>query len=388
MIDLDLTGRKAIVTGASLGIGAATVRLLADHGATRRVLRPRPRRRRRPGGLTQRHDIRGYVADMSDADSTNRRSGNGQPHDIGDADILVNNVGASPSRNFLYMDDADWEQLFQLNMMSAVRCTRHVLPRMRAQQWGRVVMISTVGALYPSAASHRLRSDQVGDDLHRQGARRASTAEMACSSTQSCQASSTPPCGIGPPAELADSTGKSQQEIMANNSKGVPGGPVWHPRRGRQRRRLPVAPTLPPTSTARPSALTAGPRVTSRPTRSRDVALDRWLGGGDTVMFGLALGHIVGLAEHAWCRRGPCPPTHGDRRAVQRQRRRRLELMSSHKLSFAVMRPNPVKDRLAAGETLYGTMVFEFLSAGLPQISAGRGRRLRLLRHGAQRLLL
>jgi hypothetical protein len=32
------------------------------------------------------------------------------------------------------------------------------------------------------------------------------------------------------------------------------------------------------------------------------------LGGGDTVMFGLALGHIVGLAEHAWCRRGPCRP--------------------------------------------------------------------------------
>lgn len=37
------------------------------------------------------------------------------------------------------------------------------------------------------------------------------------------------------------------------------------------------------------------------------------------------------------------------------------------------MRPNPVKDRLAAGETLYGTMIFEFLSAGLPQILQGAG---------------
>ena len=149
MIDLDLTGRKAIVTGASLGIGAATVRLLADHGASVAFC---ARGQDAVDDLASHSDtIRGYVADMSDADSTNRFLQRATD-DLGDADILVNNVGASPSRNFLYMDDADWEQLFQLNMMSAVRCTRHVLPHMRAQHWGRVVMISTVGALYPSAA--------------------------------------------------------------------------------------------------------------------------------------------------------------------------------------------------------------------------------------------
>ena len=116
MIDLDLTGRNAIVTGASMGIGAATVRLLTDHGATVAFC---ARGQDAVDELAAYGDTtRGYVADMSDADSTNAFLERATA-DMGDVDILVNNVGASPSRNFLYMDDADWEQLFQLNMMSA-----------------------------------------------------------------------------------------------------------------------------------------------------------------------------------------------------------------------------------------------------------------------------
>ncbi|HET7718964.1 MAG TPA: SDR family oxidoreductase, partial [Acidimicrobiales bacterium] len=95
--------------------------------------------------------VRGYVADMADAASTDAFL-TAVEADLGGADILVNNVGASPSRNFLYMSDEDWEQLHQLNLMSAVRCTRHCLPAMRKQRWGRVVMIATSGALYPNAA--------------------------------------------------------------------------------------------------------------------------------------------------------------------------------------------------------------------------------------------
>ena len=51
----------------------------------------------------------------------------------GDVDLLINNVGASPSRNFLYMTDEDWTELHELNLMSAVRCTRAFLPAMRAR---------------------------------------------------------------------------------------------------------------------------------------------------------------------------------------------------------------------------------------------------------------
>lgn len=166
--------------------------------------------------------VHGYVADMGDADST--ASFLAQVNaDVGDADILVNNVGASPSRNFLYMEDADWEQLFQLNLMSAVRCTRSVLPAMRAQKWGRIVMISTVGALYPSAALIDYAATKaamistakaLATKYGRDGVLVNSVLPGLVHTAMWDRAAS----------ELAEATGKTQEEIMANNSKGVPVG--------------------------------------------------------------------------------------------------------------------------------------------------------------------
>lgn len=220
MMNLDLTGRTAIVTGASLGIGAATVKLLVDHGATVAFCA-----RGEDGvlALAEYSDrIHGFTADMADAESTATFLTT-VTEQLGPADILVNNVGASPSRNFLYMEDADWESLFQLNLMSAVRCTRHVLPHMREQAWGRIVMISTIGALYPSAAlidyaatkaamistakalANKYGSDGVLVNSVLPGLIRTAMWERAAS-------------------ELADATGRTVEEVVAGNSKGVPVG--------------------------------------------------------------------------------------------------------------------------------------------------------------------
>ena len=62
---------------------------------------------------------------MSDAKSTENFIK--ETLEDGPIDILVNNVGASPSRNFLYMSDQDWQDLHELNLLSAVRCTRSFL---------------------------------------------------------------------------------------------------------------------------------------------------------------------------------------------------------------------------------------------------------------------
>ena len=70
----------------------------------------------------------------------------------GPTDILINNVGASPSRNFLYMSDQDWISLHELNLLSAVRCSRSLIPGMRKQKWGRVIMVSSSAGKYPNAA--------------------------------------------------------------------------------------------------------------------------------------------------------------------------------------------------------------------------------------------
>jgi 3-oxoacyl-[acyl-carrier protein] reductase len=153
MIDLDLSGKRAVLTGASLGIGAAAVRALADQGArvcfcSRNLDNVAALSDYLPpsGGGS----VCGFTADMADAESVNAFLDGVQAD--GPVDILVNNVGASPSRNFLYMSDEDWFSLFELNLMSAVRCTRRLLPAMRERKWGRVVMVSSGAGFYPNAA--------------------------------------------------------------------------------------------------------------------------------------------------------------------------------------------------------------------------------------------
>jgi NAD(P)-dependent dehydrogenase (short-subunit alcohol dehydrogenase family) len=150
--DLDLTGRGAVVTGGSVGIGAAIVRTLVEHGADVAFC---ARRQEAVDALVADlvggpGRVHGFAADVGDAagaaafcDAAERA--------IGPPDILVNNVGAAPGRNFLYLDDDEWHRIFELNLMSAVRCTRRFLPSMRARRWGRVVMVASTAARFPEA---------------------------------------------------------------------------------------------------------------------------------------------------------------------------------------------------------------------------------------------
>ena len=151
-MDLDLEGKNAVVTGASLGIGAAVVKLLADQGASVTFC---ARTEDSVDELSKykgkgKGSVKGLIADMGEEKSTNEFIETVQS--AGPTDILINNVGASPSRNFLYMTDDDWRSLHELNLLSAVRCTRAFLPHMREQKWGRVVMVSSSAGKYPNAA--------------------------------------------------------------------------------------------------------------------------------------------------------------------------------------------------------------------------------------------
>ena len=149
MIDLDLQGKTAVVTGASLGIGEAISREIADMGA--RVFCCARNAEALDQISSYSEKITGIVADLGDRESTESFLSSVEKQASG-VDIVINNVGASPSRNFLYMTDEEWEDLHELNLMSAVRCTRKFLPNMREKKWGRVIMIATTAAKYPSAA--------------------------------------------------------------------------------------------------------------------------------------------------------------------------------------------------------------------------------------------
>ena len=144
MLDTNLSGKRAVLTGASLGIGAAAVRALADQGAhvsfcSRSSDNVAAMAGYRPPSGEGR--VCGFTADMADRRSVEQFIDAAQAE--GPVDILVNNVGASPSRNFLYMSDEDWLSLIELNLMSAVRCTRRLLPAMRERKWGRIVMVAS-----------------------------------------------------------------------------------------------------------------------------------------------------------------------------------------------------------------------------------------------------
>lgn len=145
---IELKGRKAIVTGSTAGIGRATAEGLARAGASvvisgRKNARVdeavRQMRQAFPGS-----DIVGVAADLATAEGVEALIAQ-----VPDADILVNNVGTAYIRDYNGVEDIakipdeDWLNLFQLNVMSGVRLTRHYLPRMVKKGWGRVVFVSS-----------------------------------------------------------------------------------------------------------------------------------------------------------------------------------------------------------------------------------------------------
>lgn len=144
---IDLTGRRALVTGSTAGIGKATARGLARAGAHVFV------NGRRPEGVEQAVEalraespgtaIDGVAADLSGPEGTARLA-----DAVGDVDILVNNLGVYSVAPFEQIADSDWERMFQVNVMSGVRLTRSLLPAMTARGWGRVVFISSESALH------------------------------------------------------------------------------------------------------------------------------------------------------------------------------------------------------------------------------------------------
>jgi NAD(P)-dependent dehydrogenase (short-subunit alcohol dehydrogenase family) len=143
---INLTGRKAVVTGSTAGIGRAIAEGLARAGASI-VINGRGEERVAKALLELRQlfrqaDITGFAADLATAEGSESFTARAV-----DADILVNNVGSANPKPFVDLTDADWLSLFQLNVMSGVRMTRHYLPKMIKRGWGRVVFISSESAL-------------------------------------------------------------------------------------------------------------------------------------------------------------------------------------------------------------------------------------------------
>ncbi len=139
---IDLKGRRAVVTGSTGGIGRAIAEGLARAGAAV-VINGRGDARvsfalAEMRALFPHAKLSGVAADVSTPEGAASLIAAAE-----DADILVNNLGTARPKPFADISDQDWLDLFQFNVMSGVRMSRHHLPRMVARGWGRIVFISS-----------------------------------------------------------------------------------------------------------------------------------------------------------------------------------------------------------------------------------------------------
>lgn len=146
-MEIDLTGKSALVTGAGQGIGLAIAETLMACGA--RVLgadlRPGSPLNPGPNGA-----IVPFEVDLGIGGGPERAVA-ATVSEFGAIDILVNNVGICiPRDGFLSVEDGGWEQLFQVNVMSAVRASRAALPRMIEAGGGSIITISSESGLQPA----------------------------------------------------------------------------------------------------------------------------------------------------------------------------------------------------------------------------------------------
>jgi 3-oxoacyl-[acyl-carrier protein] reductase len=144
-VDLGLAGRRAIVTGASKGIGAATARALAAEGV-RVGLVARDRAALEAVAASIGDGAVVAPADLSTAEGVQQSVG-ACLDALGGVDVLVNNAGSSPGGTIDEVTDDQWQQSFDLKVMGYLRCMRAVLPAMRAQGFGRIVNVGGVAGL-------------------------------------------------------------------------------------------------------------------------------------------------------------------------------------------------------------------------------------------------
>jgi 3-oxoacyl-[acyl-carrier protein] reductase len=138
----DLTGKKALVTGASGGIGEAIARALHAQGATVGLHGTRVERLEALAAeLGDRVAL--FPADLADRDAV-KALGQKAEADLGGVDILVNNAGITKDGLFVRMADADWDSVMEVNLTAVFRLTRELTHPMMRRRNGRIINITSV----------------------------------------------------------------------------------------------------------------------------------------------------------------------------------------------------------------------------------------------------
>lgn len=140
-LSIDLTGRTALVTGSTQGIGLAIAARLAEAGA-RVVVNGRTQDRVDEAVRRLEGDVVGVAADVTTDDGVATLLAQ-----VPAVDVLVNNLGIFGAQPALEITDDDWRRFFEVNVLSATRLIRTYLPGMTEAGWGRVLNIASDSAV-------------------------------------------------------------------------------------------------------------------------------------------------------------------------------------------------------------------------------------------------
>jgi 3-oxoacyl-[acyl-carrier protein] reductase len=222
-VDLGLRDTVCVVTGSTGGIGLETAKLLAAEGA--RVVTTG-----RSGNAPDVGEALHVNADLAAAGEPERLIDETEAR-LGRVDVLVNNVGVAYQRTFEEVTDAQWDELWHLNVMSYVRAIRAVLPGMKERHAGAIVNVSSTAGKRPSAsmpdysvtkAAVLSLSRLVADVYAKEGIR--------CNAVTPGPTATEAWLGEGGLADQqAARTGKSRDEVLASVGAGRPLGRLAQP---------------------------------------------------------------------------------------------------------------------------------------------------------------
>lgn len=146
-MDLQLRNKTAFISGSTAGIGFAIAQSLLQEGA-KVVINGRSEEGvatavKELQQLVKDADVSGLAADFSNAEEVSALI-----EQLPDIDILVNNAGIFEPKPFEEIPDEDWFRFFEVNVMSGIRLSRNVFPKMLAKNWGRIIFISSESAVF------------------------------------------------------------------------------------------------------------------------------------------------------------------------------------------------------------------------------------------------